>query len=116
MRPGSEPAADGSSDADCDRSESTDARAASQHWWITPPSKSHFSTAPVQEWVGLGDDGAGGLDPAATFRCTQFPGDVIYVPFDWGHAVLNLDETVGVALEFLVFREHLFPCGDECDD
>ena len=49
-------------------------------------------------------------------RCVQRPGDVLWVPDYWGHAVLNLDETVGVALEFLVFREHLFPCGDECDD
>ena len=30
---------------------------------------------------------------------TQEPGDIIYVPAGWGHAVLNLEDTVAVATE-----------------
>jgi hypothetical protein len=32
--------------------------------------------------------------------CTQEAGDVIYVPHGWGHAVLNVETSVGVAVEF----------------
>jgi hypothetical protein len=32
-------------------------------------------------------------------ECTQEAGDVMFVPHSWGHAVVNLVETVGVAGE-----------------
>lgn len=31
--------------------------------------------------------------------CVQEAGDVVFVPDLWGHAVLNLDEAIGFALE-----------------
>lgn len=34
-------------------------------------------------------------------RCTQSPGDVMFVPAMWGHAVINLEESVGFASEFI---------------
>jgi oxalate decarboxylase/phosphoglucose isomerase-like protein (cupin superfamily) len=33
-------------------------------------------------------------------ECVQEAGDVIFVPRHWGHAVLNLQTTIGYALEF----------------
>ena len=38
-------------------------------------------------------------DPAAVV-CVQRPGDVVYVPENWGHAVVNLEDSVAVAFEF----------------
>lgn len=32
--------------------------------------------------------------------CVQEAGDLIYVPRLWGHAVLNLAQSVGAAVEF----------------
>ena len=32
--------------------------------------------------------------------CIQVPGDIIYVPSNWGHAVINKEDSVGIALEF----------------
>merc|ERR1711907_917095 len=32
--------------------------------------------------------------------CEQNAGDIIYVPMDWGHAVLNLELTAAIAREF----------------
>lgn len=33
-------------------------------------------------------------------QCTQEAGDVMYVPHGWGHAVLNTQTSIGVAVEF----------------
>ena len=33
-------------------------------------------------------------------RCVQEAGDVVYVPRLWGHAVINLKQSVGAAVEF----------------
>ena len=37
-------------------------------------------------------------------RCVQRPGDVLFVPDFWGHAVLNEAPSVGVASEFETAR------------
>ena len=34
-----------------------------------------------------------------TIECTQRPGEMLYVPDLWGHVTLNLQESIGVALE-----------------
>lgn len=33
-------------------------------------------------------------------ECTQHAGDVFYIPHGWGHAVLNGEDVIGVAMEF----------------
>ena len=38
--------------------------------------------------------------PEGALSCTQRAGDVLYVPCDWGHGVLNVRPSVGVAVEF----------------
>ena len=35
-----------------------------------------------------------------TQQCDQHPGEVFFVPDQWGHAVLNLKDSVAVAYEF----------------
>jgi oxalate decarboxylase/phosphoglucose isomerase-like protein (cupin superfamily) len=35
-------------------------------------------------------------------QCTQYSGDVMFVPSLWGHATLNVRQSVGVAHEFSV--------------
>jgi hypothetical protein len=37
--------------------------------------------------------------PRAALRCIQHAGDVLFVPPMWGHATLNLDESIGFAAE-----------------
>lgn len=37
---------------------------------------------------------------APPLECVQEAGDIMYVPTDWGHGVLNLETSVGVATEF----------------
>ena len=39
----------------------------------------------------------------APLQCMQYEGDVIFVPRDWGHGVINTQSTIGVAVEFNSF-------------
>ena len=38
--------------------------------------------------------------PPVLLTCLQFPGETIYVPENWGHAVVNVEDSVAVASEF----------------
>ena len=35
-------------------------------------------------------------------ECTQYAGDIMYVPTLWGHGTLNIKQSIGVAHEFSV--------------
>jgi len=83
-----------------------------KHWFFYPPSRSYFSTQPMQEWLA---QRLLHVEESRPYRCTQEAGDVVFVPFDWGHSVVNLDASIGVAMELLVWREHMFPC-DDCEE
>eukprot|EP00474_Spongospora_subterranea_P008472 CRZ08930.1 hypothetical protein [Spongospora subterranea] len=70
-----------------------------KRWMITPPNDSAYSRVPIHDYVE-----SSGQIPALT--CEQYAGDAFYVPFDWGHAVLNLEDyTFGFALELLNDRD-----------
>ena len=38
--------------------------------------------------------------PSMLLMCLQLPGDTIYVPENWGHAVVNVEDSIAVASEF----------------
>ena len=38
--------------------------------------------------------------PSVRHYCYQLPGDVLFVPEGWGHAVINKQHSVAVAMEF----------------
>jgi hypothetical protein len=99
-----------------------------KRWFLLPPQHAVYAAAPVAQWVvevlgggneAAGDGGGGGGNATAApgrdlsrlramharygrhvLECTQGPGDVAWVPSGWGHAVLNLHTTIGVAVEF----------------
>ncbi len=76
-----------------------------KHWYIYTPARSLYSRASVADWVR---DSLPELDESSRpLECVQHPGDVIYVPLDWGHAVLNKDDVFGLALELLNRRATL---------
>ena len=94
-----------------------------KRWYLLPPSVSLYSTISATEWVQnllklreyrknknqgnitsiynsfppsfINDE----LD-SEIIECTQEAGDVMYVPHGWGHAVLNTQTSIGVAVEF----------------
>jgi hypothetical protein len=70
-----------------------------KRWFLLPPSQALYSTLPVSSWAATTPlDGPGA--PIGLKMCTQLAGDVMYVPHGWAHAVLNLETSVGVAVEF----------------
>lgn len=62
-------------------------------WFLHPPSQAFYS-----KQSGL----AFARSPRSrrSLRCTQSPGDLLYVPPLWGHGTLNLRQSIGVAHEF----------------
>jgi hypothetical protein len=76
----------------------------SKRWFIYTPSRTLYSRKHIKRW--LDEDYEGLAEAEKPLECIQRPGDVIYVPLDWGHAVINLEEnTFGYALELLNKRD-----------
>lgn len=73
-------------------------------WFLLPPGEAHYSTVPPAVDQGLLGGGGGG---EGLLRCKQAAGDVMYIPKGWGHAVLNLNTSVGFAADFVTaFRRY----------
>lgn len=67
-----------------------------KHWYLQSPDQAEYHTTPTHQW-----DGANELSQSdKLIECTQQAGDVLYVPAGWGHATLNWQESVGVAVEY----------------
>jgi hypothetical protein len=69
-----------------------------KHWYLFPPSWNLMGKKQVLDWVehdlqGLIDEGH------EMVECVQYQGDILVVPELWGHAVLNLQDSVAVASE-----------------
>lgn len=67
-----------------------------KRWFLYPPNRAFYSKEPVWEWW----QETYRKSPDA-LECLQYPGDLMFVPDMWGHAVINLREGVGVASEFI---------------
>ena len=69
-----------------------------------PPNQALYSRKHISRW--LQEDYVHMRLEERPLECIQEAGDIVYVPFDWGHAVLNIaDQTFGYALEVLNRRE-----------
>ncbi|PXF49760.1 JmjC domain-containing protein 8 [Gracilariopsis chorda] len=78
----------------------------SKQWYVYTPARTIYSRRPIKTWVE--NDLPALEEHDKPLECLQRAGDVVYVPLDWGHAVLNLEhDTFGVALEVLNRRDTL---------
>jgi hypothetical protein len=69
-----------------------------KRWWLQPPDRAEFHTAPAYEWSTEHLQAYSAAD--RPLECTQRAGDLVYVPRSWAHATLNLRASVGFAVEF----------------
>ena len=65
-----------------------------KRWFLLPPESAFYSTQHVWDWWK-------DVYNKDALECVQYPGDLIFVPDMWGHAVVNLRESIGVAAEFI---------------
>ena len=65
-------------------------------WFFFPPSRGYYVSKPIVEWI---EEDLPHL-PFQPLLAVQRAGDVVHVPPEWSHAVLNLRESIGVAEEY----------------
>jgi hypothetical protein len=70
-----------------------------KRWFLIPPASALYSTVPISTWV-VNTSLDGPKAPKGLQMCTQNAGDVLYIPHGWAHGVVNLETSVGVAVEF----------------
>jgi hypothetical protein len=86
-----------------------------KQWFVSRPSRAFFARSGqrVIDWLATPlklaqltarDSEDGTQDDSASTEsdllCVQEAGDIVYLPRLWGHAVLNLAQSVGAAVEF----------------
>ncbi|CAM9173388.1 unnamed protein product [Chrysoparadoxa australica] len=72
-------------------------------WYVVPPRSAAFSKEPISAWRQRA-----GKEEGDMLRCQQRAGDLVYVPFDWGHAAINeRDRTFGYTMELTNQRDTL---------
>ena len=68
-----------------------------KRWFLLPPYEKIISRIQVKKWVD--EDVPTIMKKQRMVQCDQTPGDLLYVPLNWAHAVLNVKESVAVAWE-----------------
>ena len=69
-----------------------------KRWFLWPPSVAFYSSTPILTFLR---EEYQDLPPSARpLEVTQEAGDLLFVPNGWGHGVLNLQESIGLAEEF----------------
>ena len=72
-----------------------------KRWWVVTPRSAVWSRRHIREYAEEGKGGPGGGRGAygeeeRPMECVQRSGDMVYVPGDWGHAAMNVeDDTFG---------------------
>lgn len=71
-------------------------------WWLRPPSDAIYSKLhPLLHWQKEINNSANMTAASSTtYQCLQRAGETIYVPRMWSHSVLNLEDTIALAIEF----------------
>lgn len=74
-----------------------------KQWFLIPPHAARYARKPIAEWV-KSDLAVLEEQGVPVLRCVQRAGQALFVPRRWAHAVLNLQDSVGVAQEFSLAR------------
>ena len=69
-----------------------------KRWFFWLPTTRFWSSMPVLDWFRTKYKKDTKPRP---LECVQEPGDIIYVPDLYAHGVLNAEETIAVATEFI---------------
>ena len=70
-----------------------------KRWFLFPPASAIYSTKPALLYL-LEDYPLQVAQGRKPLECMQEAGDILVLPTGWGHAVLNVRESIGAAREF----------------
>jgi hypothetical protein len=69
-----------------------------KRWYLWTPDDAFYTTMPMRPYI---DQVLSTLPPGKQpLTCVQEGGDFVYVANGWGHSVLNLEDSVGIAIGF----------------
>ena len=67
-----------------------------KRWFVYPPDRAFYSKQHIWDWWKETYK-----NKPDALECVQYPGDMVFIPDMWGHGVINLRESMGVASEFV---------------
>jgi len=73
-----------------------------KRWYLLPPTRRVYSKLKTATWLDSLQD-----EQERPLECVQGEGELLYVPFQWAHGIINLGDTVSVTLEWGLRLEHL---------
>jgi len=74
-----------------------------RRWFLTPPRYAKVRTGSVIDWFYNEYQNVTYRSDHGVIEVTQRPGEMMYVPAGWGHAVVNTANVVGYGLHFQSF-------------
>ena len=84
-----------------------------KRWFLRPPKKSIYSRKAILPWFTQQYPQEKRL-PDTLYECVQQPGEMLYVPEGWSHGILNVETSIGAAMEFAPPGwTHTAPCTAE---
>eukprot|EP00755_Sulcionema_specki_P038852 Sspe_Gene.2813::Locus_937_Transcript_1_1_Confidence_1.000_Length_1816::g.2813::m.2813 len=66
-----------------------------KRWVLIPPADAYFTKTHVRKWFD-----SGRAPRPGTLHCIQRAGDIMFVPRNWGHAVINVQTSVAIISEY----------------
>ncbi|CAM9547731.1 unnamed protein product [Ectocarpus fasciculatus] len=79
-----------------------------KRWWVVTPRAAVWSRRHIRDYAEEGKGGPPASGKDRPMECVQRGGDLVYVPGDWGHAAMNLEDgTFGYTLELVNRRDTL---------
>lgn len=63
-----------------------------KRWWVVTPRAAVWSRRHIRDYAEEGKGGPPASGEDWPMECVQRGGDLVYVPGDWGHAAMNLED------------------------
>jgi hypothetical protein len=80
-----------------------------KRWFLRPPKHAIYSRKAILPWFKEQYPHDKQLPHTVLYECVQQPGELLFVPDGWSHGILNIETSIGTALEITAAGSHA-PC------
>jgi len=77
-----------------------------KRWFMFRPGDTNYMRTAPLSWFHAEDGYKRAKEEGTLVECVQQPGEAIFVPQAWGHGVLNIETSIGAAMEFVPRETH----------